>query len=370
MKVTFPHMGNLWLSVQPALEGMGLEVVVPPPCTRRTLALGSLHAPEFACLPLKLNLGNFLEARALGADTIVMAGGVGPCRFGYYATVQKEILDDLDCRMEVVVLEPPDTALGEVLEKLRYLSRSPWQEGVRGAVLGWRRACAVDSLEREAQKVRAREISPGQADRVYDQAREALARTRNRREVRRVLEEGRSALRAVPQDRRREVVRVAVVGEIYTVLEPSVNHFLERHLGRLGVEVVRSLYLSQWINDHLLGGFLPGENSRRARRLAAPYLNHFVGGHGRESVGKAVEYARAGVDGVVQLAPLTCMPEIVAHSVLPRVRDDYGLPTMTIYLDEQAGEAGLYTRLEAFVDMLARQRAKNSRAGRRRVLLF
>ncbi|MBC7326464.1 MAG: CoA protein activase, partial [Moorella sp. (in: Bacteria)] len=58
MKVTFPHMGHLWLVLKTALEGIGLEVVIPPPCTRRTLELGIRHAPESACLPLKVNLGN------------------------------------------------------------------------------------------------------------------------------------------------------------------------------------------------------------------------------------------------------------------------------------------------------------------------
>lgn len=31
MKVTFPHMGHLWLVLKAALTGIGLEVVVPPP---------------------------------------------------------------------------------------------------------------------------------------------------------------------------------------------------------------------------------------------------------------------------------------------------------------------------------------------------
>lgn len=352
MKVTFPHMGNLAITARPVLEGLGLEVVVPPPCSKRTLSLGAQYSPECACLPLKVNLGNYLEAAELGADTILMAGGVGPCRIGYYAQIQREILKDLGYDMEMVVLEPPDAHFSEVVDKIKYLANAPWQEGVRGAVLAWKKTCAVDAVEREVQRTRARELTAGTVDRIYRDALQVLDMAANSRQVRQAAEESIAALSRVPVDRERQVVKVAVVGEIYTVLEPFVNLDLERHLGRLGVEVVRFMSLSQWINDHLLGGLFRGRSAKHLKDMARPYLNHFVGGHGRETVGAAVASARAGLDGVIQLAPLTCMPEIVAQSILPAVSGDYGLPTLTIYLDEQSGEAGLVTRLEAFVDMI------------------
>ncbi|MBC7335927.1 MAG: CoA protein activase, partial [Clostridia bacterium] len=100
MKATFPHMGNLYITARALLTGLGLEVIVPPPCTKRTLSLGTQHSPEFACLPLKINIGNYLEAAELGAEVVVMAGGVGPCRFGYYAQIQREILKDLGYNLE------------------------------------------------------------------------------------------------------------------------------------------------------------------------------------------------------------------------------------------------------------------------------
>ncbi|MFY9273306.1 MAG: hypothetical protein WAO37_09920, partial [Thermacetogeniaceae bacterium] len=45
-----------------------------------------------------------------------------------------------------------------------------------------------------------------------------------------------------------------------------------------------------------------------------------------------------------------CMPEIVAHSVFPALAKDYDIPLLTFYLDEHSGEAGIQTRLEAFLD--------------------
>jgi len=85
---------------------------------------------------------------------------------------------------------------------------------------------------------------------------------------------------------------------------------------------------------------------------SSPYLNYWVGGHGRETVAYTVKHARDGLDGVIQIGPLTCMPEIVAHSVLSQVQQQEKVPVMTMYFDEQASEVGIVTRLEAFLDLL------------------
>lgn len=57
-------------------------------------------------MPFKLNVGNFVQAIEMGADTIVMFGGCGPCRFGYYGALQKEILKDAGFDVQMIVIEP------------------------------------------------------------------------------------------------------------------------------------------------------------------------------------------------------------------------------------------------------------------------
>src|SRR6266542_2326330 len=105
MRITFPHVGTLHLTLNTLFLQLGLEVIPPPLTTKETMVLGNQHAPECACLPLKLMLGNFIQAIAQGADTIVMCGGCGPCRLGHYAEVQQEILKDLGYDIQMLVLE-------------------------------------------------------------------------------------------------------------------------------------------------------------------------------------------------------------------------------------------------------------------------
>lgn len=85
-----------------------------------------------------------------------------------------------------------------------------------------------------------------------------------------------------------------------------------------------------------------------------------VGGHGQNSIGETILYAKRGFDGVVQLAPFSCIPEIVAKSILPKVSKDYNIPVLTFFLDEQTGEEGIKTRLEAFVDLLRQKKRKGA----------
>ncbi|MGQ9823950.1 MAG: CoA protein activase [Desulfotomaculales bacterium] len=357
MKVTFPHMGYVWVGAKAMLEHLGVDLIVPPPTGKRTLALGARYGPEFACLPLKLNLGNFLEAGALGADTILMAGGCGPCRFGYYAQVEHMILRELGYKYELVVLEPPERHAGQLLARIRMITgNNSWRQVYEGIRLGYGKIRAVDELEKKAHWLRPRESVPGSTDRAFAAALEKVASARSLADLEKARAAAKVILDAVPVESR-DVLRVGIVGEIFTLLEPFANLDLERRLGALGVEVDRSIYLSEWINDHMLFGLAKGLRSRReACRAAYPYLKHFVGGHGQETVGRTVLYARAGYDGVIQILPFTCMPEIVARSILPVVSADFGIPVLSLTFDEQTGEAGLLTRLEAFVDLLKKRR--------------
>ena len=124
-KVTFPHMGTLAIPMKSLLSNLGLQPVVPPPTSQSTITIGTKLSPEFACLPLKVNLGNYVEAIAKGAELILMAGGVGPCRFGYYSQVQQEALRDAGYDVQLITLEAPNADPGELFRKISSYPAQP-----------------------------------------------------------------------------------------------------------------------------------------------------------------------------------------------------------------------------------------------------
>lgn len=359
MKVTFPHIGTGYIGIKALLEALGLEVVVPPKSSKRTLSLGVKYAPEFACLPFKINLGNFIEAIEAGADVIVMGGGIGPCRFGYYAEVQREILRDLGYSFEMVVLEPPQGKVGHLIDRVKQLvGPVTARQIIDAARIAWVKVAAADALEKEAQRVRAFEVRRGDADRVLEKAFSAIDAADSVRAVKLAREEWLRRLDEVEQDPSLTPLRIGIVGEVYVVLDPFSNLFTEKHLGELGVWVDRKIWAGEWVKENIFLDIFRIGGRSHAKELAQPYLCHFVGGHGVDTVGNAVEYARRGFDGVIQIAPFTCMPEIVAQSVLPSVSRDLGIPSITLVFDEHTGEAGMRTRLEAFCDLLEMRRRK------------
>jgi len=58
----------------------------------------------------------------------------------------------------------------------------------------------------------------------------------------------------------------------------------------------------------------------------------------------------------VHVGPFNCIPEIVSQCILPNVSKQENIPVISLLMDEQTGKAGMVTRIEAFVDLIRRQR--------------
>lgn len=368
MRVTFPHMGRSSVGIKTLLSELGLDVVVPPASTTRTLSMGVANAPEFACLPLKITLGNYIEALELGADMILMVGGSGPCRFGYYGQIQRAIISSLGYQTDFFIIEPPHGRFGEFARQLGALTGGrSWASIIAAFRLAWAKMAAIEELERRCYYLRPRLANPKELDRQLDQAvaridaADGFAATSQERAV------SLKRLNQLPTAHSpHRPLRVGLVGEIYTVLEPFANLEIGQTLGELGVEVEQSIYLTEWLGSNLfltaIG--LCSRHERQIRRAARPYLDHFIGGHGQDTVGQTVLYGRQGFDGVVHLLPFTCMPEITAQSILPKVSNEHDIPVLTLVLDEQSGKAGVRTRVEAFVDLMQHRRQQRGAATR------
>jgi len=364
MKVSCPHMGHLHWMLDDLFERLGVDYVKPPPTTTKTLTIGAKHSPEFACLPLKINVGNFVEALELGADTLIMAGGHGPCRFGYYGIVEERILRDLGYDFKFIMLEPFDDGKWAFYKTFESLSpglsiRKLWKT----LKASFSKGRAFDEIYKRSLQVRAYEVNRGDTTRALKEAEQVLVPAYTPEEIEEGARESLAIIDAVDQDLDREVLKVGIVGEFFLLLEPFSNFGLEEILGHMGVYIERSVWVTDWIapnRDNKIYGF----PKQLVEEKAAPYLSHNVGGEGRETIGSIVLMAERGFDGIIQLLPFGCMPENIATSIIPKVQREHDIPVLTLAFDEQTGRAGLVTRVEAFVDLLvARRGSKLALAG-------
>lgn len=357
MKITFPHLGNVYICVKALLDDLGVDYVLPPFNNKKALELGTKYVSEMACLPLKINIGNYIQAYARGADTILMAGGCGPCRFGYYCEMHREILKDIGYEMDIITLELPNGNVREFIRRIRKLVGNASLYKVAMAIRNTAViAKQVDELEMLTYSIRPREIDRGGTDRIYKEFRSKALDVRGSANLIKLVRETREGLMKLDIDENCSPLRVGIVGEIYTTIEHFSSFEIQEKLGYMGIEADRKVTVSGWLIEHILKAALHLPRDMRYAKAAKPYLGTMIGGHALETIGNTVLYAKNGYDGVIQIFPLSCMPEIVAESLLPAVEKDCGIPVLTLIIDEMTGEAGYMTRVEAFADLLKRRR--------------
>ena len=357
MKITFPHLGNAYIIAKAIFDDLGLDYIIPPFNNKQVLELGTRLVPELACLPLKINIGNYLQAKEMGADTILMFGGCGPCRFGYYCEMQKEILRDIGCDMELITLEAPNGDVGELMRRINKLTNGA--SLLKVAVAAKRvvkMVSRIDKLERLVFAKRPREAVKGSTDLVYRNFKEKALTTIGTHNMFKLINETLRELEQVKIDYDIVPLKIGIVGEIYTNIEQYASFDIQQKLGSMGAEIDRQVTLSNWVIEHMLKKTLHLPRDLRFAKAAKPYLGAMIGGHAQETIGNTVLYAKNSYDGVIQLYPFSCMPEIVAEGILPAVENDLDIPVLTLIIDEMTGEAGCITRLEAFIDLLEKRR--------------
>lgn len=357
MVITFPHLGNTYIVAKALLDDFGTQYVTPPFNSNKTLEIGLKYCSEAHCLPFKLFVGNMVQGHELGADTMLITGGCGPCRLGYFGEMLKKAAKDIGIKMDIITLELPDQGVSEMVARIKRISSDASLVSVGKVINGAKNVSVqVDRLEQLARKKRAVQKEKGSVDGIYHAFQNKVLNVTGSKKILDLISQTRDELNRIEIRQDARPLKIAIVGEIYTTVEPYANFRVEEMLGKMGIEVERKVMVSDWIiNDMIKKGLhLPADLEHE--KASKKYLGRMVGGHTHHTIGNSVLHARDGYDGIIHLYPLGCMPEIVSQAILPTVEEDCGIPIMTIIRDEMTGEAGFATRVEAFVDLLKKRR--------------
>lgn len=358
MKATFPHMGNVYLAAKALMDGLGINYVIPPKNNKTTLDIGSLHSPEEICLPFKIMIGNYVQAIEQGADTIIFVGSCGPCRLGEYCELQINLMKSLGYDLNFIVLDyPKDIGIKELfrrINKITSASSKKTYEKFKAFSNALTVINLIDEIEETAHMYAGFERNRGECKDLLNECKIEAMKSNNPTEMISLLKYYKKKLNHISIDINKNPLKIAVIGEIYTVIEPYSNFYIEDKLMDYGVSSKRGLTPSWWVKNAALSPLKI--NSLTIRRNAKKYLPIQVGGHAIECVGEAVTASKENFDGAIQIFPMGCMPEIVSKSILPTISKDLDFPVMSLVVDDMTGEAGYITRIEAFIDMLERRR--------------
>jgi predicted CoA-substrate-specific enzyme activase len=91
---------------------------------------------------------------------------------------------------------------------------------------------------------------------------------------------------------------------------------------------------------------------------AEPYIIKWFG-EAALSIGKSVDWAKNGADGIINVLPFTCLPGTIATAVSKRVKEDYSIPWLNLSFDGLE-QATTETRIETFMYQAARHRNSKS----------
>ncbi len=362
MVVGFPSMGQVDIAIRSIVESFGLRTVPTPRTTAECVRLGRELAPEFVCFPFTATLGQMRYMLERGANTLIMVGGKGACRLGWYAQVQERLLRNFGYKFQLYVVDSPfplREKWGKFHDMLRGLAGdASWGEILRVMRMGYHQLTALDRADEAIRRLRAFEAEQGTANILLRQYLQQLAITREVKALRRLERDFMAEVAAVKTEETNPL-QVQIIGEIWVALEQSATREVERWLGARRaprVWVQRSLTVSSWFQSNVLHIPSALRKEQALSDAARPWLAQKVGGHGVQTVGSVVAAHANGTDGVLHIFPFTCMPEIIAQNIIVPLTEKLDIPVLTYIVSEQMGEAGMETRLESFLDLLEERR--------------
>lgn len=357
MKISFPHLGNVYIAAKAILEDLGHQVITPPKCTSRTLELGSKHSPESICIPFKIFLGNAIESIEKGADTFIVTGSCGPCLYGFYPILLEDILRKLGYDMEIIMLDSISEGKRDLMNKFSRLFNGKSMVNLPQYISRSLKTIKLaDDFVQKSNEIRSLADNKEEVDMIVGNYYKEIYNSHGSEELIALTKKFYNEINNVEVNTNMVPLKIGIVGDIYTIIEPFANFQVEKKLGDMGIYVEKALTPSIWLEHHVYKYPFGARSELNKHKLASSYMKNPVGGHGRETVGATIQYKERGFDGVIQILPLNCMPEIVAKSVLNKVEDDLDFPIMTLVVDEMTGEAGFQTRLEAFTDLIRKRK--------------
>lgn len=136
---------------------------------------------------------------------------------------------------------------------------------------------------------------------------------------------------------------VGIIGHPYLLSDNHLNFKLLERISNLGIRVLTADSVPPEVKE---------EYAKMYQRKPIFWSTH------RQLLGALLYWINKGmIDGVIFLTGVMCGPDSAMELVQDRICKESNLMSTRIKLDEHAGEAGLKTRIEAFVDTLPNKRA-------------
>jgi len=403
-KTTYiPSMSDHAYALAAIMRHMGMLAEVLPPSDEESMTIGLDLCNGRECLPCFLTTGDVIRrSRQPGFDParsiFLMPGSTGPCRFGQYSLLQREILNRHglgDLTVVSPMISNSYDGLGDDPTELRKRF--------------WEGAVAVDLLLKLLHEHRPYETEPGASDAAYRSALDGVIGTLDTSgggdALIEPLDAAAELFARVPVDRSEPRPIVAVIGEVFVRLNTHANrhiveqveaaggqvalagfaewqynshynHIVECRLRRRRADWLKAVLTQSWMRrrEHVfharVAHLLDEACEPKVAKLAAglrPYYDPGLEGEAIPTMERAMASARTGAAGILNVLPFSCMPGIIASAMGPRLRQDLDwIPWLDLSFDGQE-TTNIRTRLEAFMHQVFQYQRRNRPTDRRSI---
>ena len=339
-------MGNYRIPVKYLFSHiLKANIIMPPKISNKTIELGSKYSPDFVCTPFKFTLGTLIESLELKADTLIQAGG--GCRYGYYYELQEQILKDLgyDFKYVNLVSNGKDNIF-KIYKDLKSIDNSfnPIK-ALYYLFITIKMVKYMDKIDHCIRSSIGFEVTQNSFKKLQKQMFKEFSKVKTPIKLYYLYRKYLKKFKQIPINKPSNCMKVGLIGELYTIMEPFANYELEKELASYNIEIKR------YTNVYYLL-FEKGKAATKYIKYAKEYIKYKMGADAADNIGMCKYLCEHKYDGIIHIKSSFCTPEIGAMPIINKICKEYNVPVIFFSFDTNTSEIGIKTRIEAFYDMI------------------
>ena len=299
---------------------LGIKIILSDPTTKQTMSDGSALVVTETCLPIKIYLGHILNLIKKDVKNIFVPSlqSIAP---KIYNCSKIRGLPDLVrnvIKADINIIEPT-------------LDKSKKHQGLYEFLQEAVKPFGITNFDdiKKASK---------QGWRVYNNF---LVMMRSGMSYKKAMNYALQGKVFIENPSNSAPINVALVSHAYNIYDDRACMKIFEKLEKMDVKVFTSLQLT---DEQMAEGIVALGEKRY-------WANEY------EMTGTAGHYLKDNkIDGIITLNAFGCGPDSLMIERITRKAKELGKPILSLTIDEHTGEAGFITRIEAFCDMLYRNK--------------
>ena len=299
---------------------LGIKIVLSDHTTKQTMSDGSALVVTETCLPIKIYLGHILNLISKGVTNIFVPSlqSIAP---KIYNCSKIRGLPDLVrnvIKADVNIIEPTLDKSAKNQGLYKFLEESVKPFGITD----------IHKIK-EASK---------NGWKVYNNF---LVMMRSGMSYKKSMNYALSGKIFIENSQKSAPINVALISHGYNIYDERACMKIFDKLEKMDVKVFTSLMLT---DEQMAEGIATLGQKR-----------YWANEH--EMIGTAGHYLKDNkIDGIISINAFGCGPDSLMVDRITRKAKEFNKPMLILTIDEQTGEAGFITRIEAFIDMLFRKK--------------